>query len=62
MDNTFKEKWEEIKHEVKAKWDRLTDDDIEYINGDRKRLAHKIGERYDRSYEEAIRETKYFQI
>ena len=37
-------KWNEIKGDVQKKWGKLTDDDIEQINGDRTKLSGRIQE------------------
>ncbi|MBS4538068.1 hypothetical protein GOQ27_06320 [Clostridium sp. D2Q-11] len=57
-----KNKWDDIKHQIKDKWDRLTDDDINHINGDREKLALKIQERYGKTYNEIDKELKFWQF
>jgi uncharacterized protein YjbJ (UPF0337 family) len=49
----FKKSWDEIKGEVRRRWDRLTEEDLEQIDGDVDRLTNKLRERYDYSQEEA---------
>lgn len=39
-------KWKQYTGEVKAKWGKLTDDDLTVIRGKRDQLAGKIQERY----------------
>ena len=46
-------KWKQVKGTAKAKWGKLTDDDLEVIAGDRERLAGKLQERYGIVKEEA---------
>lgn len=38
--------WKQLKGAIKAKWGKLTDDDIEFIAGKREQLEGKIQERY----------------
>ena len=49
----MKGKWMQIKGSVKTKWGKLTDDDVEVINGQRERLIGKIQERYGVAKDEA---------
>ena len=46
-------KWKQIKGEVSSRWNRLTGDDIEAIEGDGEKLVGKIQERYGVAKEEA---------
>lgn len=39
-------KWKQTKGKVKEQWGRLTDDDINVIDGKRQQLVGKIQERY----------------
>jgi uncharacterized protein YjbJ (UPF0337 family) len=39
-------KWKQYKGNVKEKWGKLTDDDIDVIGGKREQLVGKIQERY----------------
>jgi uncharacterized protein YjbJ (UPF0337 family) len=39
-------KWNQLKGSVKAKWGRLTDNDLDFIAGKRDQLVGKIQERY----------------
>jgi len=38
--------WKQIKGNLKARWDKLTDDDLEEIAGDRARFVGRLGEVY----------------
>ena len=49
-------KWEQIKGGVQKQWGKLTDDDLDVIQGSRKELAGKLQERYGWSKEEAEKE------
>ena len=42
-------KWKQYTGEIKAKWGKLTDDDLTVIRGKRDQLAGKIQERYGRA-------------
>jgi uncharacterized protein YjbJ (UPF0337 family) len=48
-----KGQWNQIKGSVRAKWGKLTDDDLNVIAGERERLVGKIQERYGIAKEEA---------
>jgi uncharacterized protein YjbJ (UPF0337 family) len=45
--------WKQFVGLAKIKWGKLTDDDLEVIDGRRDRLAGKIQERYGMAKEEA---------
>jgi uncharacterized protein YjbJ (UPF0337 family) len=42
----MKGKWKQMKGAVKEKWGKLTDDDIDVINGQSEQLVGRIQERY----------------
>ena len=42
----FKGQWKEIKGTIKAKWGKLTDDDLKLVEGRRDQLLGRIQERY----------------
>ena len=44
--DTLKGKWKEMKGTVKEHWGRLTDDDLETIDGQHDQLVGKIQQRY----------------
>jgi uncharacterized protein YjbJ (UPF0337 family) len=46
-------KWKQTKGAVKEKWGKLTDDDLETINGRQDQLIGKVQERYGVAREEA---------
>ena len=46
-------KWKETKGQVKQKWGKLTDDDLDVVAGRREQLAGKIQERYGVAKDEA---------
>lgn len=49
-------KWKQMKGAVKAKWGKLTDDDLDVINGQTEQLVGRIQERYGIAKEEAQRQ------
>jgi uncharacterized protein YjbJ (UPF0337 family) len=52
--------WNQAKGELKVKWAKLTDDDLELIEGHRDKLVGRLQERYGMSKEEAEREADSF--
>jgi len=44
--NRVEGNWKQMKGKVKEQWGRLTDDDLDVINGKRDQLEGKIQERY----------------
>ena len=44
--NRVQGNWKQVEGKVKAKWGKLTDDDLTVINGRREQLEGKIQERY----------------
>jgi uncharacterized protein YjbJ (UPF0337 family) len=54
--NQMEGNWEQLKGKVQSQWGKLTDDDLQVIQGDRKQLAGRLQERYGKGQEEADRE------
>jgi len=50
--------WKQMKGKVKAKWGKLTDDDLNMIEGHRDQLVGRIQERYGIAKEEAERQVQ----
>jgi uncharacterized protein YjbJ (UPF0337 family) len=48
--------WKQFKGKMKDKWGKLTDDDMQVIEGKRDQLVGKIQERYGSTKDEAERE------
>ena len=44
--NQFKEKWMQFKGELKQKWGKFTDDDLQQVEGFHDRFIGKVQERY----------------
>ncbi|WP_313639499.1 CsbD family protein [Paenibacillus sp. FSL K6-0276] len=54
--NVFKGKWKQIKGEAKKQWGKLTDDDLDVIDGEKDKLIGKLQERYGHSKDDAEKE------
>ena len=50
--DTFKGKWKQLKGKVKSQWGKLTDDDVEQIDGKKDRLIGRLQERYGKARDE----------
>ena len=53
--------WKQIKGQVQQKWGKLTNDDVDVINGKREELSGKIQERYGVAKDEAEKQIKEFE-
>jgi len=49
-------KWSQLKGTVRKQWGKLTDDDVDQIQGDAEILQGRIQERYGRTKEQAKQE------
>ncbi len=56
----FQGKWKQYKGSVKEQWGKLTDDDLDVINGKRQQLVGRLQERYGIAKEEAERRADEF--
>jgi uncharacterized protein YjbJ (UPF0337 family) len=52
--------WKQLKGKAKERWGKLTNDDLDVIDGRADQLAGKIQERYGRSKAEAEQEVDAF--
>ncbi|MDT8384345.1 MAG: CsbD family protein [Gammaproteobacteria bacterium] len=53
--------WKQFKGKVKSQWGKLTDDELDVINGKRDQLAGKIQESYGITKDEAEQQIKRFE-
>jgi uncharacterized protein YjbJ (UPF0337 family) len=51
--NELEGKWQRLKDEVRSRWGKLTDDDIERIAGNKDKLIGALQERYGYLWDEA---------
>lgn len=56
----FEGKWKQLKGQVKVRWGKLTDDDLDVAEGNSQYLAGKLQERYGISKEKAEEEIAEF--
>ncbi len=57
----IEDNWNLAQDMMQGKWERLTDDDLEVIAGNRDRLIEKLQERYGVKKEEAHRQLREFE-
>jgi uncharacterized protein YjbJ (UPF0337 family) len=57
----IKGNWREWKGKAKQEWGKLTDDDLDVVDGKREELAGKIQNRYGIAKEEAERQLDEWQ-
>jgi uncharacterized protein YjbJ (UPF0337 family) len=55
-DDIFKGQWMQLKGQIKEKWGKLTDDDLDRVSGQKDQLLGRIQERYGLAKDEAQRE------
>jgi len=53
--------WHQLKGEAKAQWGKLTDDDLDQIDGNSEKLVGKIQERYGYAQDKAQAEVDRFR-
>jgi uncharacterized protein YjbJ (UPF0337 family) len=59
--DTVKGDWKQFKGKVKEQWGKLTDDELDRIEGRRDQLAGTIQKRYGIAKDEAERQLKEFE-
>ena len=52
----LKGKWHQMKGDAKKKWGKLSDDDLDKVQGENEKLVGVVQEKYGKSREEAKRE------
>lgn len=58
--NVIQGKWKELKGNVRQRWGKLTDDDIDQIGGKKDELIGRLQQRYGYAKEDAMREIDDF--
>jgi uncharacterized protein YjbJ (UPF0337 family) len=56
----LRDNWSQIRGRVKEAWARLTDDEIDEINGRRDLLIDKLQKRYGYTHQQAEQQVDYF--
>ncbi len=59
-EDKLKGQWKQLAGKVKAKWGKLTDDDLTVANGNSEYLEGKLQERYGIARDEAQRQVREF--
>ena len=59
--NRVQGSWKQLEGKVKAKWGKLTDDDLAYVDGKRDQLLGRIQERYGIQKEAAEKQLKEWE-
>ena len=55
-EDTLKGQWLQLKGKVRSRWGKLTNDDLDQIQGGAEQLVGKVQERYGMARDEAKRE------
>ena len=58
--HVLKGKWLQLKGEVRRQWGKLTDDDLDQIEGNSEKMVGKLQERYGWARNDAEREVNDF--
>jgi uncharacterized protein YjbJ (UPF0337 family) len=54
--NEVKGNWKQVRGDVQERWGKLTDDDLDQIQGQRDKLIGRIHERYGQTQQEVERQ------
>lgn len=60
-EHTLSGQWKQLAGKIKARWGKLTDDDLDQVNGNTEYLVGKIQERYGIARDEAERQIREFE-
>ena len=60
-ENTIRGNWKQFKGKVKEQWGKLTDDDVDVIDGKREQLVGKIQERMGLAQDEAEKQVSNWE-
>ena len=58
--DTLKGQWKQMKGEIKRRWGKLTDDELDQVEGNFDKLVGRIQERYGYQKDQAEREINEF--
>jgi uncharacterized protein YjbJ (UPF0337 family) len=59
-EDVLKGKWHQLKGDVKSRWGKLTEDDLDRAEGDAEKLIGRVQERYGYARDDAKREVDEF--
>ncbi|GAA0680149.1 CsbD family protein [Dyella marensis] len=59
-EDRIKGQWKQLQGKLKARWGKLTDDDLKVAEGSSEYLAGKLQERYGIAKDEAMKQLKEF--
>jgi uncharacterized protein YjbJ (UPF0337 family) len=59
-EDRIKGQWKQLAGKLKAKWGKLTDDDLRVAEGNSEYLAGRIQERYGVAKDEAVKQVREF--
>ena len=59
-EDVLKGKWHQLKGDIKSRWGKLTNDDLDRAEGDAEKLIGRVQERYGYQREEAKQEVDDF--
>jgi uncharacterized protein YjbJ (UPF0337 family) len=57
----IKGKWAQLRGQLKAQWSKLTDDDVNWLDGHREYLVGKVQERYGIAKDKADAQVRTFE-
>ena len=60
-EDRIKGKWKQLTGTIKEKWGKLTDDDLQVLEGNSEYLAGRIQERYGVAKDEAERQVRDYE-
>ena len=55
-DDVFKGQWKQLRGEIRKRWNQLTDDDLDVVDGTLEKLEGRLQERYGWEKERSRRE------
>lgn len=60
-EDKVKGQWKQLRGKVKARWGKLTDDDLDVAEGNSDYLAGRLQERYGIARDEAAKQVREFE-